>query len=371
MSLPNEWFDSVLVLAGVVLVLTGLVMFIRSKTVSAASSVEAFGIKLNVTHPSLILVLAGVGLMLAPRLLPDQNGDKPEPAPTAETRPATPTVVQADAPTGSEPGTASSKPEIPSAPPATPGPSATQPTVSPPHSSPPMINPVIPVPAPKTPSVAKAPPITKATPIAKTPQVVKPKPAIAQPVVKAAPAVAPEAAAVPPAKPAIVEPPAAPPVAAKPAHPIMAFAAMGLPTSRSFWSGETRAGYTQRMHVILQQSGRDILRMDTRNLDLEQKAFDAWWNESNAHPRSRELCAAAPTPRALLSARVETPTSISTVESAFWPELKLRLFVCANQRIYRQQKTLAPNNDDAWPFETELNAETERFMRTYRNDLTD
>jgi hypothetical protein len=363
MSLPNEWFDIVLMLAGIVLVLTGLVMFIHSKTASAASSVEAFGIKLNVTHPSLILVLAGVGLMLAPRLLPEQPG-KHEPAPTAETRPATPTVAQADAPTGSEPGTASSKPEIPSAPPAASDPT-TQPPVSPPHSSPPMIKPVIPVPAPK------APPITKAPPIAKTPQVVKPKPAIAQPIVKAAPAVAPEAAAGPPAKPAIVEPPAAPPVAAKPARPILAFAAMGLPTSRSFWSGETRAGYTQRMHVILQQSGRDILRTDTRNLELGQKTFDTWWNESNAHPRSRELCAASPAPRALLSARVETPTTISSVESAFWPELKLRLFICANQRIYRQQKTLAPNNDDAWPFETELNAETERFLRTYRSDLAD
>ncbi|MCA1979052.1 MAG: hypothetical protein LDL19_07405, partial [Thiobacillus sp.] len=68
--------DSLLVIAGLVLVVTGLVMFIRSKTASAASSVEAFGIKLNVTHPSLILVLAGVGLMLAPRLLPDATDSR-------------------------------------------------------------------------------------------------------------------------------------------------------------------------------------------------------------------------------------------------------------------------------------------------------
>ena len=59
--------DTLLVIAGLVLVATGLVMFIYSKTSTQASSVEAFGIKLNVTHPSLILVLAGVGLMLAPQ----------------------------------------------------------------------------------------------------------------------------------------------------------------------------------------------------------------------------------------------------------------------------------------------------------------
>jgi hypothetical protein len=85
--------------------------------------------------------------------------------------------------------------------------------------------------------------------------------------------------------------------------------------------------------------------------------------------RPNTRCAATQAPRALLSARVETPTTISSVESAYWPELKLRLFVCANQRLYRQQKTLAPQNDDAWPFAAELNGEIERFLRTYRADL--
>ena len=158
---------------------------------------------------------------------------------------------------------------------------------------------------------------------------------------------------------------------AKPARPTLAYAALGLPTSRSFWSGETRASYTRRMNTALQQAGRDVLRMDARGLELGQAEFDAWWNESGQHPRSREQCAAPHSPQALLSARVETPTTISSVESAYWPELTLRLFVCANQRIYRQQKTLVPQNDDVWPFAVELNSEVERFLRTYRADLTD
>lgn len=162
-----------------------------------------------------------------------------------------------------------------------------------------------------------------------------------------------------------------PPAPSKPARPVIAFAALGLPTQRDFWSGETRVDYTNRLTSSLQKAGRDVLRMDARELNLGEDAFDTWWNESRQFPRSRDYCAASSAPRALLAARVETPYTSSSVESAYWPELKLRLFVCANQRVYRQQKTLAPNNNDAWPFSTEFNSEVERFMRTYRDDLKD
>jgi hypothetical protein len=181
-------------------------------------------------------------------------------------------------------------------------------------------------------------------------------------------ALAPVVTPLPVVTPPVVTPP---PVAAKPARPTLSYAALGLPISRSFWSGETRASYTRRIHTSLQQAGQEVLRMDTRGLELGQAEFDAWWNESGQHPRSRELCAAPHAPLALLAARVETPTTISSVESAYWPELKLRLFICADQRIYRQQKTLSPQNEDAWPFSTELNSEIERFLRTYRGDLTE
>jgi hypothetical protein len=161
---------------------------------------------------------------------------------------------------------------------------------------------------------------------------------------------------------------ATPPAAARPARPTLVYAALGLPINRSFWSGETRASYTQKMRAALRQAGSDVLRMNLRELELDPAGFDAWWDES-AQRRSRELCAASPAPIALLSARMETPPAISRIESAYWPELKLRLYVCANQRLYRQQKSLSPLNQDAWPFETELNSEIERFLRSYRADL--
>jgi uncharacterized protein YjeT (DUF2065 family) len=335
-----QLFDILLMLAGLVLVIAGLVMFIRSKTASAASSVEAFGIKINVTHPSLILVLAGVGLMLAPRLLPDLTDgaaprtDPPVVAAAPDYPPASADAAQTDA-------------------------------------APPL--PVQPEPQAESPATQRA--AAAARPV---PQKALPKPL---PVAAGATAPAPKK---PAAKPAAVPAPvssasppppapasqaaaseAAPTVAVK--QPVLRFAALGVPISRAFWSGETRSSYTPRLHQALQAAGRDILRMDARNLDLDPAAFDAWWEESNAHARSRALCSNS---RALLAARVETSLGVnSSVESAYWPELRLRLYDCSAQRMYRQQKTLAPHKDDAWPFSVEAYAEIERFLRTYRADL--
>lgn len=351
MILPNELFDTVLVMAGVVLVVTGLVMFIRSKTSTQASSVEAFGIKLNVTHPSLILVLAGVGLMLAPRLLPEPPGktDKPEAVVAEAAKPQAPAVPASPAPVAAIQPVPTPAAIAPPARPA-PKPTATLPAVAPPAAT------------------ARSTRITKPTTSAPVrSKRLETKPASSHPAARTATtasmATAPSSAAE-----AAIPPPA---TATKPARPTLVYAALGLPTSRTFWSGETRASYTRRMQASLQQAGREVLRMNTREQGMSPQEFDAWLNESGQHPRSRELCATSPAPRALLAARVETPSVYSSIESAFWPELKLRLFVCANQRMYRQQKTLSPQNGDAWPFATELNSEIERFLRAYRSDLAD
>lgn len=354
--------DTVLVLAGLALVATGLVMFIYSKTSTQASSVEAFGIKLNVTHPSLILVLAGVGLMLAPRLLPGLPGMPDKPAAIAEvTRESvdaragtsSDTLPSANAP---DPAPAAATRPAPSAPAATP---STAPALSP-----------RPYAAMQTPAQSAATAGVAAVPIAPAakPRIVAPAPAPIPPAPK--PEAAPQLAL---ARPAAAPTPSAPAESppAKPTRPALAYAALGLPASRDFWSGETRTSYTQRIHTSLQQTGRDVLKMEPRALGLNEQAFDAWWNESNQHPRSRELCAGQNAPRALLSARVETPFSQSSIESAYWPELNVRLFDCNTQRVYRQKRTLSPQNGDAWPFSVELNTELERFMRTYRADLMD
>jgi len=364
--------DTVLVLAGLALVATGLVMFIYSKTSTQASSVEAFGIKLNVTHPSLILVLAGVGLMLAPRLLPGLPGMPDPPAAVAEvsresldartgTRPDTPPAANAPDPAPA----AATRPEPP-APTDTP---STAPALSPrPYAA--MQAPVPPATVPSRVPTAPSHVATAQTAPTAKPRApaTTPKPEASKP--ETSKSAVPQLAL---ARPAAAPAPAAPAesLPAKPARPALAYAALGLPVNRDFWSGETRSSYTQRLHTSLQQTGRDVLKMEPRALVLNEQAFDAWWNESGQHPRSRELCAGSNAPRALLSARVETPFSQSSAESAYWPELSLRLFDCNTQRVYRQKRSLSPQNGDAWPFSVELNTELERFMRTYRADLAD
>lgn len=349
-NLP-ELFDSVLVIVGLALVVSGLVMFIRSKSSTDASSVEAFGIKLNVTHPSLILVLAGVGLMLAPRLLPELPGkvDKPEQAVVAIAPPsANPSSTQPSTPTLNTPTPPTSTSVAPPVTQTKPEPPKDQP------DQPPTRTPIIQKTEKTSPKPPGKPAVSSMTP--------SPTPSRRSSPPHQTPVVAPDAPVTP-----------APPQAdaAKPARPLITYAALGLPTNRDFWSGETRTTYTRRLHTSLEQAGRNVLRMETQPLNLGEAAFDAWWNESNQHPRSRGLCAAANAPRALLSARTETPTTSSVSESAYWPEFKLRLYVCATNRDYRQKKTLSPLNSDNWPFSTELNSEIERFMRTYRGDLAE
>lgn len=327
----SSLFDVLLVAAGLVLVVTGLVMFIRSKTASAASSVEAFGIKLNVTHPSLILVIAGVGLMLAPRLLPGLPGE-------ADEKPAPAVVAEAKAPA--------------------PEPAETQ------------------VPAQGKPSVALPPPTVAAaaadTRPARTPPPVAPTARRTEPprLAVATTADKPPAPAASAPQPAPVQAAAVAPVpAAKPARPALVVAALALPSTHGFWGGETQSSYTRRLQASLLQASQDVLRMQTQGLSLSPREFDAWWNEPSGHPRSRELCASSPTPVALLSARVENTLPHASIESANWPDLNVRLYLCSQHRVYRQRRGLSPLNADAWPFSTELNAEIERFLRAYRDDL--
>lgn len=69
-----DTFDYVIVILGIFLILIGLFLFISGKRDSeTANNVEGFGIKLNVSNPSIILIVFGIGLVLFPRLMPQQS----------------------------------------------------------------------------------------------------------------------------------------------------------------------------------------------------------------------------------------------------------------------------------------------------------
>ena len=66
-----DTFDIVIVIIGAVLIIIGLFLFVSGKRDSeSANNVEGFGIKLNVSNPSIILIVFGIGLVLFPRLMP-------------------------------------------------------------------------------------------------------------------------------------------------------------------------------------------------------------------------------------------------------------------------------------------------------------
>jgi len=86
-----DTFDYVIVIIGVLLIIIGLFLFVSGKRdTESANNVEGFGIKLNVSNPSIILIVFGIGLVLFPRLMP-QN-------PTVITDPTGPIQQPTDMP---------------------------------------------------------------------------------------------------------------------------------------------------------------------------------------------------------------------------------------------------------------------------------
>jgi hypothetical protein len=65
-----ETFDLVVMIVGGLLIAAGCVLFVTGKVAGSNNKIEAFGIKMDVSNPSLILLAAGIGLLLVPRLLP-------------------------------------------------------------------------------------------------------------------------------------------------------------------------------------------------------------------------------------------------------------------------------------------------------------
>lgn len=76
-------FDYFLIALGIILIVIGLFLFVAGKTDSKiANQVEGFGIKINVSNPSVLLIVMGVGLVLIPRLLPSDASTASQPEAT-------------------------------------------------------------------------------------------------------------------------------------------------------------------------------------------------------------------------------------------------------------------------------------------------
>ncbi|WP_286261924.1 hypothetical protein [Thalassotalea atypica] len=71
--------DILVMLIGIVLIGIGLFLFVSGKKEASQNHVEGFGIKLNVSNPSVILIIIGVGLLVLPRFMPDNIDERQSP----------------------------------------------------------------------------------------------------------------------------------------------------------------------------------------------------------------------------------------------------------------------------------------------------
>ena len=65
--------DIIFVFFGALLIFAGLYLFVSGKKDTSNNHVEGFGIKLNVSNPAIILILSGIGLLVLPRFMPEDN----------------------------------------------------------------------------------------------------------------------------------------------------------------------------------------------------------------------------------------------------------------------------------------------------------
>jgi len=72
-----ETFDLVVMGVGGLLITAGCVLFVTGKVAGSHNQIEAFGIKMDVNNPSLLLLATGIGLLLVPRLLPARRDTPP------------------------------------------------------------------------------------------------------------------------------------------------------------------------------------------------------------------------------------------------------------------------------------------------------
>ncbi|MBL3601719.1 MAG: hypothetical protein JMN25_17950 [gamma proteobacterium endosymbiont of Lamellibrachia anaximandri] len=371
MPLP---LDTLLFWAGLGLLIVGLFIFVTGKTASEdeksqSNRFEAFGIKIDVNNPSLILIILGVVMMLAPRILPQQTADLAPPGTTAssipppssaqvlpkqESFPAKPEITQQKSVIPPVQPIQKNPPKPKPEPVAAPIASATQPIAPP-------------VPQETAQQISKPPAKVIEKQISKPPVKITKKQSLKPAVKKPAPVLTQPQPPEPLAKtvetlalaPSTVSQPIQ--VPAKPSLTVLVQA----DADRRAGIEKSTIDYSRQVTGELINIAEDIFGNEAEIKQQEVKSLRQILKKTNQPYLA--LCRQVGAERLLL-ADLEIPFALSDIDSAYWPDLRLNLVDCDTGRKKKKIKNhLNPTVRDRFPFQQAIKEVAADFLDDYRH----
>ncbi len=354
--------------------IVGLFIFVTGKTASEdeksqSNRFEAFGIKIDVNNPSLILIILGVVMMLAPRILPQQTADLAPPGTTAssipppsstqvlpkqESFPAKPEITQQESVIPPVQPIQKNPPKPKPEPVATPIASATQPIVPP-------------VPQATKQQISKPPAKVIEKQISKPPVKITKKQILKPAVKKPAPVLTQPQPPEPLAKtvetlvlaPSTVSQPIQTP--AKPSLTVLVQA----DADRRAGIDKSAFDYSRQVSAELINIAEDIFGNEAEIKQQEVKTLRQILKKTDQPYLA--LCRQVGAERLLL-ADLEIPFALSDIDSAYWPDLRLNLVDCDTGHKKKKIKNhLNPTVRDRFPFQQAIREVAADFLDDYRH----
>ena len=351
--------DTVLTAVGLILISFGLYIFLTGKgrgEGAPSNRVEGFGIKVDVANPSILLILLGVGLVLVPRFFPGPlpgdiaaikgtQDDKPS-QPAQSSLAQMPAVDQPPAPLtpppivlGDEPADVKPAEKEPAAKPA---PAPVPVSVSTPAPAPASradAQGAKQVPAVNTAATAIEPiPEAKAKP--------KPAPKVLTPAKPVSPVAQAKEIVVAKAKP--TPPP-------EPTRPDLWVVVDAEVAERAGMRGITAQEYSQALRERLAKAASQ--RFGSERVTIAGKQPQVRGSDY------AQVCADSPADKVLLATLRVPPWGVSTIESAFWPDLVMAGVDCRDGQVQpSESKRLTPGFNDSVFFENDFLRAAKSFI---------
>ena len=140
----------------------------------------------------------------------------------------------------------------------------------------------------------------------------------------------------------------------------IAIVVMGETTSRSFWSRERVPAYSAKMAGLydgtLHQQARGRIDVARNDGALAKPILDG-------SPKAAQQVCDSSGAAVIFVAHAQQAFSLSQIESAYFPELRLGAIACASGKRLVSSYNLSPRNDDAFPFSQDMSRAMTDFVR--------